>query len=71
MTLGEFRRYTNHLIDDIELKFFCNGESFIINSMNPKGNNCIEFVTDNYEENPIEGCLRVASFCKGNPLNMK
>ena len=64
MTLGEFRMYTSNLDDSIELSYFYGGDNFPINTMNPIGDDKIEFCTDNYDEEPILGCLRVTVFLK-------
>lgn len=64
MTLGEFREYTQNLDDSIELSYYYAGGNFPINTMNPIGEDKIEFCTNNYDEKPILGCLRVMAFLK-------
>lgn len=64
MTLGEFRKYTEHLSDDIKLSYYYAGGHFQIGTMNPIGNNTIEFASNNYGEDNIIGCLNVAAFLK-------
>lgn len=64
MTLGEFRKFTEHLSDDIKLSYYYAGGNFPIGTMNPIGDDMIEFASNNYGEANIEGCCRVAVFCK-------
>lgn len=62
MTLGEFRKWTKDLSDDIELAFCC-GKITPIRSIDNLGHDCIVFSEGNYDEKPIYGCVRVATFC--------
>lgn len=64
MTLGEFRKFTEDLNDDIELTYHYAGSNFPIGTMNPIGDNTIEFASNNYGEDNIMGCVRVATFLK-------
>lgn len=59
MTLGEFRNFTNHLDDNVELSYYYGGETIDIGAMDAIGDNKIVFASNNYGENKIEGCLRV------------
>jgi hypothetical protein len=62
MTLGEFRKYTEHLSDDIELYFNFGDDIKSINTMDICGDNGIQFISEIYDENPIMGKIRFASF---------
>ena len=64
MTLGEFRKYTEHLDDSVELSYHYAGANIPIGTMNPIGDNKIEFCNENYSENPLVGCWRVMTFLK-------
>jgi hypothetical protein len=64
MTLGEFRKYTEHLSDDIELHFNFGDNVKSISTMDICGDNGIQFISEIYDENPIMGKIRVASFLK-------
>lgn len=64
MTLGEFRKYTENLDDSIKLSYYYGGDNFPIGTMNPIGEDKIEFCSNNYGENPILGCLRVMALLK-------
>ena len=64
MTLGEFRKYTGNLDDSIELSYHYAGGNFPIGTMNPIGEDKIEFCSNNYGEESILGCLRVMAFLK-------
>ena len=64
MTLGEFRKYTDHLNDSIKLAYHYGGKTIPIKSMDALGDNTIEFASGCYGEKPIYGDVRVASFLK-------
>lgn len=64
MTLGEFRKFTEHLSDDIELSYYYGGENIPINTMNTIGVRKIEFASGTYDTQHIEGCIKVATFLK-------
>ena len=69
MTLGEFRKYTEHLDDSIELSYYYAGDNFPIGTMNPIGDYKIEFCSNNYDEHPSFGCLQVMAFLKRKSIN--
>lgn len=70
MTLGEFRKYTANLDDSIELSYHYAGGNFPISTMNPIGEDKIEFCSNNYGEESILGCLRVMAFLKQKENNI-
>ena len=64
MTLGEFRKRTENLSDDIELKYYYGGGYHNIGAMDCLDENTISFSGGLYGEEPIMGSLRVQAFCK-------
>lgn len=64
MTLGEFRKFTKDLNDDIKLTYGYAEGNFPICTMNPINDDTIKFVNSNYGEDHIMGCIRVATFLK-------
>lgn len=66
MTLGEFRKWTANLSDDIELAFSYGGASFPIKAMDCEDENTIRLGGNLYAEKNIMGSIRVATFCKKN-----
>lgn len=69
MTLGEFRKYTEHLDDSIELSYHYAGENVPIKTMIPIGDSKIEFAGRVFEQNDTIGCLQVAALLKKNNDN--
>ena len=64
MTLGEFRKWTENLSDDIELNLSYGGGIFPIKAMDCLNENAIQLGGDIYGEQNIMGAVRVATFCK-------
>ena len=64
MTLGEFRKYTEHLDDSIELSYHYGGASVPIRTMIPIGDNKIEFAERVFGQEDAIGCLHVAASLK-------
>ena len=66
MTLGEFRKWTANLSDDVVLKYHYAGETYPVKSMDclSPESNAIVFAGDLYDEENIMGSIRVATFCK-------
>lgn len=69
MTLGEFRKYTGNLDDSIELSYHYAGGNFPIGTMNPIGEDKIEFCSNNYGEESLLGCIRVMAFLRQKENN--
>lgn len=64
MTLGEFRKWTDNLSDDVKLNFsFASGE-YPVTAMDAIDENNIVLGGDLYAEANIMGSVRVATFCK-------
>lgn len=63
MTLGEFRKWTENLSDDIELNLSYGG-IFPIKAMDCLDENNITLGGDIYDEDNVSGSVRVATFCK-------
>ena len=66
MTLGEFRKWTANLSDDVKLSFCYGGASFPIKAMDYEDENTIRLGGNLYAEKNIMGSIRVATFCKKN-----
>lgn len=64
MTLGEFRKFTNNLSDDIKLNFHCSGVNYPVKSITDIDELNISIGGDLYGEDNIKGSIRVATFCK-------
>lgn len=64
MTLGEFRKWTEKLSDDVQLNFSYGGGIFPIKAMDCVDENNIQLGDDIYGEDNIMGSVRVATFCK-------
>ena len=64
MSLGEFRKHTENLSDDIKLNFSYGNGIFPIKSMDCLSENEILLGGDIYGEDNLLGSLRVATFCK-------
>ena len=65
MTLGDFRKYTEHLSDDIEIYYASqvSGQAPIC-TMEALGDNELLLATRNYGERNEMGILRVMAFLK-------
>lgn len=63
MTLGEFRKWTDNLSDDVKLNFSYGG-IYPITAMDKIDENNIILGGDLYDEANIMGSVRVATFCK-------
>lgn len=66
MTLGEFRKWTANLSDDIKLTFSYGGGYFPIKAMDCLDENTICLGGDLYDDKNIMGSIRVVTFCKKN-----
>lgn len=64
MTLGEFRKITNKLSDDIKLNFHYSGVTYPVKSITNIDELNISIGGDLYGEDNIIGSIRVATFCK-------
>ena len=65
LTLGQFRKMTDHLSDDIVLSFEALGLGHVkIHTMDALGDSEIVFANSHYDESDIMGMIRVASFLK-------
>lgn len=64
MTLGDFRRYTEHLSDDIELKFAYAGGNEPIRTFSTEGNQTLVLVKSNWMVNDLEGIMQAITFLK-------
>ena len=64
MTLGEFRKWTDNLSDDVKLNFSYASEDYPITAMDNIDENNIVLGGDLYDEANIMGSVRVATFCK-------
>lgn len=66
MTLGEFRKWTANLSDDVVLKYHYAGETYPVKAMDTLSSesNAIVFSGNLYDEENIMGSIRVATFCK-------
>lgn len=57
MTLGDFRKYTEHLSNDIELNYHHGGEYHPIRTFANNGDNTLVLVTSNWGIQDIEGII--------------
>jgi hypothetical protein len=64
MTLGEFRKWTNNLSDDVKLNFSYASADYPITAMDSIDENNIVLGGDLYDEANIMGSVRVSTFCK-------
>lgn len=64
MTLGEFRKWTANLSDDIVLNFSSRGGNEHIKAMDCLNENNIVLGGNLYGEDNIMGSVRVATICK-------
>lgn len=64
MTLGEFRKWTANLSDDIVLNFSYGGGNEHIEAMDCLNENNIILGGSLYDEDNIMGSVRVATLCK-------
>ena len=64
MTLGEFRKWTKNLSDDVKLNFSYDSVEYPITAMDTIDENNIVLGGDLYADTNIMGSVRVATFCK-------
>ena len=64
MTLGEFRKWTDKLSDDVKLNFSYGSVEYPITAMDTIDENNIVLGGDLYDEANIMGSVRVSTFCK-------
>lgn len=64
MTLGEFRKWTENLSDDVKLNFSYASVDYPITAMDSIDENNIVLGGDLYADANIIGSVRVATFCK-------
>ena len=64
MTLGEFRKWTDKLSDDVKLNFSYDSVEYPITAMDTIDENNIVLGGDLYADTNIMGSVRVATFCK-------
>ena len=64
MTLGEFRKWTDNLSDDVKLNFSYASKDYPITAMDSIDENNIVLGGDLYAEANIMGSVRVATLCK-------
>lgn len=64
MTLGEFRKWTADLSDDVEMFFSYGGGYDPIKAMDSINENTLCVGGNLYAEKNIMGSIRVATFCK-------
>lgn len=64
MTLGEFRKWTADLSDDVEMFFSYRGGYEPIKAMDSIDENALCVGGDLYDDKNIMGSIRVATFCK-------
>lgn len=64
ITLGEFRKWTTNLSDDVKLNFSYASGDYPITAMDSIDENNIVLGGDLYDEENIMGSVRVATFCK-------
>lgn len=64
MTLGEFRKWTDNLSDDVKLNFSYASEDYPITAMDSIDEDNIVLGGDLYAEVNIMGSVRVATLCK-------
>ena len=66
MTLGEFRKWTEKLSDDVQLNFSYGSVDYPVKAMDSIDENNIVLGGNLYSESNIMGSVRVATFCKQN-----
>ena len=64
MTLGEFRKWTDNLSDDVKLNFSYASVDYPVTAMDSIDENNIVLGGDLYGDANIMGSIRVASICK-------
>ena len=64
MTLGEFRKWTENLSDDVKLNFSYASKDYPITAMDSIDENNIVLGGDLYADANIMGSVRVATLCK-------
>lgn len=64
MTLGQFRKWTEKLSDDVKLNISYGGGIFAVKAMDCLDENNLLLGGDLYSEDNIMGNVRVATFCK-------
>ena len=64
MTLGEFRKWTDKLSDDVKLNFSYDSVEYPITAMDTIDETNIVLGGDLYADTNIMGSVRVATFCK-------
>ena len=64
MTLGEFRKWTDNLSDDVKLNFSYASVDYPVTAMDSIDENNIVLGGDLYDDANIMGSARVATFCK-------
>lgn len=64
MTLGEFRKWTSNISDDVELYFSYASENYPVKAMDSIDENSIILGGNLYDEVNIMGSVRVATICK-------
>ena len=64
MNLGEFRKWTDNLSDDVKLNFSYASVEYPITAMDSIDENNIVLGGDLYADANIMGSVRVATFCK-------
>ena len=64
ITLGEFRKWTSDLSDDVEMFFSYGGGYEPIKAMDSIDENTLCVGGNLYDDKNIMGSIRVASFCK-------
>lgn len=69
MILGEFRKFTEHLSDDIELVYNHTSNIYKIQAMDNIDDNTICLGGDLYNEDNIMGSIRVSTFLKKKEIS--
>lgn len=65
MTLGQFRKLTENLSNDIELYFNSQSTGVVpLSTMDASGNMRLVFAVEHYGESSVEGILRTITFLK-------
>lgn len=64
MTLGEFRKWTANINDDVELYFSYASKDYPVKAMDSIDENTIVLGGNLYADANIMGSVRVATFCK-------
>ena len=71
ITLGEFRKWTDNLSDDVKLNFSYGSVDYPVTAMDSIDKNNIVLGGDLYGEDNIMGSVRVATFCKQKEMVKK